>query len=399
MMAHLACVARPRPRFEIGDIIRRYRHALEHARTLTLDQRRVLSALALCRTEALGGHLDVCTSCGHTKPSYNSCRNRHCPKCQSLAQEQWITERLDRILPVQHFHVVFTLPAALRSLAAYRPAVLYNLLFEAASSTLLEVGCGVKLGALLGITAVLHTWTRKLELHPHLHCIVTAGGIALSHDRWIHSRSDYLLPLRILSDVFRGKFLAAMRREHRLESFTGYDAFIDPQGFERLCSSITKHRWVVYAKKPFAGTQHVFRYLGRYTHRVGIANSRLVDVSDEHVTFHTKEGKTVTLTPVDFLTRFIQHILPRGFVKIRHFGLYASTHVNTLLERARVLLQPHPPKPEPKPPPTSWPELLLMLTGRDARRCERCGGQMESFVVPATLLNVRLLRSRAPPAK
>ena len=396
MTAHLACAARQAPRFEIGDIVRRHRDALERAQLLHLDQRRALSALALCRTEALGGHLDVCTSCGHTKPSYNSCRNRHCPKCQALAQHKWVVDRLARILPVQHFHVVFTLPAALRSLAAYRPTLVYNLLFETASATLLEVGRGPKLGALLGITAVLHTWTRELKLHPHLHCIVTAGGLAPSRDCWVRSRADYLLPLRILSDVFRGKFLAALRREHRRGSFAGFDAFTDPMGFERLCSAMTKHRWVVYAKKPFAGTQHVFRYLGRYTHRVGIANSRIVDVGDEHVAFRTKDGKAITLTPLDFLGRFVQHILPKGFVKIRHFGLYASTHVNTLLQHARALLQPNRVQHDTLPP-TSWLELLLMLTGHDVRRCAYCGGNVVSLPLPLRATNMNA-RSRAPPA-
>ena len=297
MSAHLECAARDRPRFEIADIVRAHRGALEHARPLSFDQRRALSAIALCRTAALGGHLDVCTSCGHTQPAYNSCRNRHCPKCQRLAQERWVAERLERILPVQHFHVVFTLPAALRPLAAYRPSAIYDLLFETASATLIEVGRGPKLGALLGVTAVLHTWTRELQLHPHLHCIVTGGGLTPTGDRWISSRADYLLPVRILGDVFRGKFLQAMRREHADGRFEGFNAFVDPQGFEQFCSAISKHRWVVYAKKPFAGPEHVFRYLGRYTHRVGIANSRLVEVTSDHVTFRTKNGKTITLAP------------------------------------------------------------------------------------------------------
>jgi hypothetical protein len=390
MTAHLECAARQRPGFEIGDIVRRHRDALERARLLNVDQRRALSALALCRTEALGGHLEVCTACGHTKPSYNSCRNRHCPKCQSLTQEKWVVDRLARILPVQHFHVVFTLPAALRSLAAYRPALVYNLLFETASAALLEVGRGPKLGALLGITAVLHTWTRELQLHPHLHCIVTAGGIMPGGGDWIRSRSHYLLPVRVLSDVFRGKFLAALRREHRRASFAGFDAFADPEGFERLCSSITKHRWVVYAKKPFAGPQHIFRYLGRYTHRVGIANSRIVDVGDDHVTFRTKDGKAITLSPIDFLARFVQHILPKGFVKIRHFGIYASAHVHKLLEHARALLPP-PRTVSHAPPPMRWFELLLALTGRDVRRCPRCGGPIESLPLcaPQTSRNAR----------
>lgn len=392
MSAHVECAARERARFEIGDIVRAHRDALEATRSLTLDQRRALSAIALCRTAALGGHLDVCTACGHQQPSYNSCRNRHCPKCQSLAQEKWVAERLSRILPVSHFHVVFTLPAALRPLAAYRPALVYDMLFATASATLLEVARGPKLGGLLGITAVLHTWTRELELHPHLHCIVTGG--ALAHDRWISTkRADYLLPVHVLGDVFRGKFLAALRREHARGSFRGFDAFLDPEGFERLCSAITKHRWVVYAKKPFAGPEHVFRYLGRYTHRVGIANSRLIDVSHDRVTFRTKSGKAITLSPVDFLARFVQHVLPKGYVKIRHYGLLASSNIHTLLERARALLRPGSPA-STAPTATSFVEILLALTGRDVRRCSLC----DAPVVIAALPSSPSPTARAPPA-
>ena len=393
MSAHDECAARERPRFEIGDIVRAHRGALEAARPLSLDQRRALSAIELCRTAALGGHLDVCTACGHEQPAYNSCRNRHCPKCQSLAQEKWVTERLARILPVSHFHVVFTLPAALRTLAAYRPSLIYNLLFEAASTTLLEVGRGPKLGGLLGVTAVLHTWTRELVLHPHLHCIVTGGALAPSGDRWIRARARYLLPVRLLGEVFRGKFLAALRREHARGGFAGFNAFDDPEGFERLCSAITKHRWVVYAKKPFAGPQHVFRYLGRYTHRVGIANSRILDVADDHVTFRTKDGKAITLAPVDFLARFVQHVLPKGYVKIRHYGLLASSNVHTLLERARTLLRPTAPADD-APLATSWLEILLALTGRDVRRCTVCDGA----VVMAPLPSPPTPTARAPPS-
>lgn len=373
--------------------MRAHRGALEAARALSIDQRRALSAIERCRTAALGGHLDVCTACGHERPSYNSCRNRHCPKCQSLAQEKWVAERLARILPVSHFHVVFTLPAALRPLAAYRPSLVYDLLFETASATLLEVGRGPKLGGLLGITAVLHTWTRELELHPHLHCIVTGGALAPTGDRWIRARAEYLLPVRVLGDVFRGKFLAALRREHARGSFSGFDAFVDPEGFERLCSAITKHRWVVYAKKPFAGPEHVFRYLGRYTHRVGIANSRILDVSDDRVTFRTKDGKAITLAAVDFLARFVQHVLPKSYVKIRHYGLLASSNVHAALERARSLLRPALPTSD-APTATSWLEILLALTGRDVRRCAMCDGA----VVIAALPSPPSPTARAPPA-
>jgi hypothetical protein len=269
----------------------------------------------------------------------------------------------------------------------------YDLLFQTASATLLEVGRGPKLGGLLGITAVLHTWTRELELHPHLHCIVTGGALAPGGDRWIRARAEYLLPVRVLGDVFRGKFVAALRREHARGSFQGFDAFTDPEGFERLCSTITKHRWVVYAKKPFAGPEQVFRYLGRYTHRVGIANSRLVDVGDEHVTFRTKNGKTITLAPVEFLARFVRHVLPKGYVKIRHYGLLASSNVNTLLERARALLRPAPPATPAGSSATSWIEIFLALAGRAVRRCVICDGP----VVMVPLPDPPTPTARAPP--
>jgi hypothetical protein len=381
MSAHLECAARGRPRFEIGDIVRAHRAALERERALTSDQRRALSAIAMCRTAALGGHLDVCTACGHEQPAYNSCRNRHCPKCQALAQEKWVADRLTRILPVAHFHVVFTLPAALRSLAAYRPALIYDLLFEAASQTLLDVGRGPKLGALLGVTAVLHTWTRELELHPHLHCIVTGGGLSPNGDRWVAARANHLLPVRVLGLVFRGKFLAALRREHERGRFVGFDAFTDPEGFERLCSRITKHRWVVYAKRPFAGPENVFQYLGRYTHRVGIANSRLLHVDQAHVTFRTKGDATVTLSPVDFLARFIRHVLPKGYVKIRHYGLLAASNVHTLLEQARALVSATVARTSPLSA-TTFIELLLALTGRDIRKCVRCEAAVTMLPLP-----------------
>lgn len=373
MTAHGGCAARERPRFEIADIVRAHRDELERTHPLSIQQGRALSAIALCRTAALGGHLDVCDACGHRQPAYNSCRNRHCPRCQSLAQEKWIAARLERILPVPHFHVVFTLPAALRPLAAYCPATVYDLLFQSATRTLLEVGAGPKLGALLGITAVLHTWTRELELHPHLHCVVTSGGLAPDGSRWVACRPDYLLPVRVLSAVFRGKFLAALRREHARDRFRGFHAFDDPEGFERFCSKIAKPRWVVYSKKPFAGPTQVFHYLGRYTHRVGIANSRLLHVDDEHVVFRTRGDKTATLAPVQFLARFVQHVLPPRYVKIRHYGLLAGAHVHTLLEHARDLLdRTAAPRPSARLA-TTWFELLLALTGRDVRQCAQCG--------------------------
>jgi len=301
----------------------------------------VLRDIVRCRTAALGGHLYVCDNdhCGNAVPLYNSCRNRHCPKCQGLAAAKWIAAREERILPVRHFHVVFTLPSELHALVGYRRAQMFDLLFACASKTLLELGRNEKrLGAQLGFTAVLHTWTRELLLHPHVHCIVTAGGLSLDGERWVDTRKEYLFPGKVMGALFRGKFLDGLRKAHARGDFAGFDDFKDPQGFDRLMRRIAGKDWVVHAKHAFGGAEQVYRYLGRYTHRVGIANSRLVAVTDTAVTFRTKDGKKKTVTPIEFIRRFLLHVLPAGFVKMRHYGLLAACNVNTKLETARTLL-------------------------------------------------------------
>lgn len=297
-----------RRRFDIADIVRRHHATLEADHDLTVAQRKVLSAIELCRTAALGGHVDVCRSCGYEHYRYHSCRNRHCPKCQALAQERWIAARTERLLPVRHFHVVFTLPAELRSLAKYRPREVFAALFASASTTLLELG-RTRLSAHLGVTMVLHTWTRDLNFHPHVHTIVTAGGLSLDGSCWISSSDKYLFPVEVMGALLRGKTMAALRRLHRDGVFDGFDDFCDPEAFDRLMARLARTSWVVYAKKPFREVRHVLAYLGRYTHRVAISNSRLVEVTDEHVTFRTKNGKTVTLPAVAFLRRFVQHVV------------------------------------------------------------------------------------------
>jgi len=367
-----------RAKYEIADIVREHREELEALMPLRLEQRRALEAMALCRTAALGGHLDRCSHCDFTRPSYNSCRNRHCPKCQALAQERWIHARSERVLPVGHFHVVFTVPSELHSLMAFRRADLFSALFHAAAETLAELA-RTKMEATLGVTAVLHTWTRDLRFHPHVHCLVTAGGLALDDSRWF-PRDGFLFPARVLGALFRGKMMGAIRRLQRDGVFFGFDAFDDPEGFPRLMQRLAKHRWVVYSKKPFASPEHLFRYLGRYTHRVGIANSRLVEVGAEHVTFLTKDERTTTLTPVEFLRRLVQHILPPGFVKIRHYGLYAGANVGTRLARAHELL---PSSPEAPALAKTWYELLLALVGHDVRVCPTCGAEVLLHPLPS----------------
>jgi hypothetical protein len=390
-MSHRPALA-GRPRFDIADIVRRQRAALEAETYLSPAQRRVLSAIGRCRTAALGGHLDVCRSCGHEHPAYNSCRNRHCPKCQALRQEQWIAERAERLLPVRHFHVVFTLPAELRALARVVPRALFNALFASASATLLDLGLS-RLGGTLGVTMVLHTWTRDLRYHPHVHAIVTAGALEHDGSRWLHSPPNYLFPVAMLSAVFRGKMMEALHRLHRQKMFARFDDFCDPQAFDRLMTRLADSCWVVYVKKPFRRPEHVLRYLGRYTHRVAISNSRFIAVSDDDVTFRTKGNKRASLHPVEFLRRFVQHVLPDGFHKIRHFGLYAGAAAAAMLPDASIALAPASTAAAlPSASDPTWRDHLRALTGRDVDRCRVCGG----FVDHVSLAGPRL-RSRAPP--
>jgi hypothetical protein len=339
-----------------------------------------MACIDVCRTEVLGGHVDLCPDCGHkTSPSYNSCRNRHCPKCQALDQARWIDARKQRILPVPYFHIVFTLPGELKPLALRNRRLIYGLLFAAASQTLLELGRDPdRLGALLGITAVLHTWTRDLRFHPHLHCVVTGGGLAPDGERWVNSGGKFLFPVKVISALFRGKFIAALKRLHQREQLDlGPDDRLCPD-FPGLCNSLFNKPWVVYAKRPFAGPEQVFAYLGRYTHRVAISNHRLQSVTDEAVTFATRNGKTATLHPHKFIRRFLLHVLPKSFGKIRHYGLLASGNVKTKLPIASRLLQPRVPiqsesADDHDDTPSDWQHLLEELTGIDIAVCPVCG--------------------------
>jgi Putative transposase/Transposase zinc-binding domain len=360
-----------RPPIEVADVFRAYGETFRQRHALTPDQGKVMRAIETCRTEVLGGHVDVCPACGYSRPAYNSCRNRHCPKCQFLTQAKWVEERMARILPVSYFHVVFTLPAALRPLVRRNPRRLYDLLFDTVSQTLLALGRDPKrLGAQLGFTAVLHTWTRSLEYHPHIHCIVTAGGLSADGQSWVRAgRGRYLFPVKVMGALFRGKFLAGLvRLRKRGELDFGGD---HPAAFAPFVDGLYRQAWVVYAKRPFGGPDHVYQYLGRYTHRIAISNQRLIAFDDDGVRFHTRGDNTLTLSPEEFIRRFLAHVLPHGFAKIRHFGLLAPCHAKTRLERARQLLRPE------EPPPTvekrTWVDRLLVLTGVDPTRCPRCG--------------------------
>jgi hypothetical protein len=347
--------------FDIADIVRLHREALEAVQPLSSEQGRALSAITLCRTAALGGHQNFCFECGWEEdPSYNSCRNRNCPKCQALAQERWISARVRAILPLDHYHGVFTLPEDLRPLARQLSQEIYGALFQCTMAALLEMA-ETRLGVRLGLTLVLHTWTRDLRYHPHVHVLITAGGLTLDGKAFKRIRKKVLLHVKPLAKLFKGKLMDALRKLKQ-------DGIIplSDGAFGTLMASLQAQDWVVYLKKTFHGPEGTLQYLGRYTHRVGIANSRLLDVTVNQVTFRTKDGRSVSLHPVAFLRRFVQHVLPDKFKKIRHAGLYASPKALAL---ARDLLGS---PPAPVQPPPSWQEELLALTGRDVTRCPEC---------------------------
>jgi len=400
LLCHRETPAAPRPGrpvIEVADVFCAHGETYRQSHALSGDQRKVMRAIELCRTQALGGHLDVCLECGFKRPAYNSCRNRHCPKCQSLAQARWVERRLEHILPAHYFHVVFTLPAELRPLARANRARVFDLLFASASRTLLDLGDDPqRLGGRLGVTAVLHTWTRELTFHPHLHCIVTGGGLAPAGDAWVSCSRRHIFPVLVLGALFRGKFLDGLRRLRAdgLLQYGGAAALLaDDAVFSRWLDRLYMTSWVVYAKRPFAGPEHVFRYLGRYTHRVAISNQRLQAFDDKGVRFATKSGRTATLPPLEFIHRLLQHVLPTGFTKIRHFGLHAAGNVNTKLARARQLLTADKKPPSPVQSPSAdtpvqqrtWQELLLALTGVDLSRCPNCNHPLDRRPLPGAV--------------
>ena len=319
---------------EVADVFRAHGPVYRAQHMLSEHERKVMRAIEQCRTPALGGHLDVCDSCGYSRPAYNSCRDRHCPKCQSLKQAEWVEARKQKLLPLPYFHVVFTLPQKLRRLARRNDQEMYDLLFSSAAKALLELGHDPeRLDAHLGITAVLHTWTRELDYHPHVHCIVTAGGLSQDKTRFVRGDEKYLFPVSVLSALYRGLFLDGLRKLLKKGVLR-----TDGQDLSALLDELYQTDWVVYAKRPFGGPEQVFSYLGRYTHRTGISNQRLLSMGPEGVCFATKNGRTVTLSAQEFIRRFLLHVLPPGYVKIRHYGLWASGYAKEKLELARKLL-------------------------------------------------------------
>ncbi len=307
------------------------------------EHRRVLNAIASCRTAALGGHVEACDRCGHRRIAYNSCRNRHCPKCQGSACARWMEDRAAELLPVEYFHVVFTLPDDFNAIALANPRIVYGLLVDAVARTLLEVAANPKhLGARIGFMAILHTWGQNLSLHPHVHCVVPGGGLSPDGPHWVSCRPGFFLPVRVLSRVFRGKFIDALKHAHRRRPLRGIED--DDGALERLLDRSVRREWVVYAKPPFGSPQQVLKYLSRYTHRIAIGNRRLVSMGDETVTFRWKDyahhnaPRLMTLDAKEFLRRFLLHVVPRGFVRIRHYGLLANRHRAGMLERCRALI-------------------------------------------------------------
>lgn len=382
-------VFQDRPRFEVADIVRAHGDDYRRAHHPSAAQASALSHIAQCRTAALGGHLDQCDACGHQRISYNSCRDRHCPKCQSTARAQWVSERLERLLPVPYFHVVFTIPSELNPVALRNQKLVFDILFAAASKTLLAIAADPQhLGAQIGATSVLHTWGQNLEFHPHLHCVVTGGGLSPDGARWIPAPQSYLLPVKVLGALFRGKFLHALDQAFKdgtLDLRGTCAELADPGSWRRLKDGLYGKDWVVYAKPPFGGATHVFAYLGNYTHRIAISNHRIVELADGKVTFSWKDyahgcrRRLMTLDGVEFLRRFVLHVLPHRFVRIRHYGLCASRNVNGSLVRARGLLEPAPhatpviAHPTATEPP-SWSERFLLQTGIDVMACPSCSG-------------------------
>jgi hypothetical protein len=358
-----------RPTLELAQIVRRHGPRIQEQ--LSGEHRRILRDIASCRTAALGGHVQVCDHCHHQRIAYNSCRNRHCPKCQASAAARWMEDRAAELLPVEYFHVVFTLPDTFNALALANKRIVYGVLFDAVAKTLVEVAANPKrLGARIGFIGILHTWGQNLSLHPHVHCIVPGGGITpdgstglTAGGKWVNCRPGFFLPVRVLSKVFRGKFIDGLKRARGKGALVGVD---DQCRFDQLLNEAVKHEWVVYAKRPFGGPEQVLKYLARYTHRIAISNRRLVSVDDQTVTFSYKDyaggnrPRSMTLDGGEFLRRFLMHAVPTGFMRIRHFGLLANRVRAKNLALCRTLLC--------APPPADCP---IIDTGQTCPACQR----------------------------
>lgn len=380
-----------RPKLEVADVFRRYGESYRnsHEASMCTAQRRVMTAIEVCRTAALGGHLERCSECQHERNCFNSCRDRHCPKCQSLARAQWIEDRQAELLPVGYFHIVFTVPQEIAAIAFQNKELVLGILFRVTAETLRTIAADPKhLGAEIGFFAVLHSWGQNLQFHPHLHCVVPGGGLSSDVQRWISCRPDFFLPVRVLSKLFRRLFLLALQGAFdagRLRFFHSLRPLADRVSFARYLAKSKRHRWVVYAKRPFAGPQQVLDYVGRYTHRVAISNNRLLDIEGGQVRFkwkdyrHGDQIKTMALDADEFIRRFLMHVLPSGFHRIRYYGFLGNRHRSEKLTKCRQLLKMgttdclanlHSSE-------KGYREHYEDLTGRSLRRCPRCGrGEM-----------------------
>ena len=383
-----------RPSLEVMDIFHLHGEEYKNHYPLSLEQKKAMADITRCRTASLGGHVDVCDQdCGFIRISYNSCRNRHCPKCQSLSQAKWLQSRKQRLLPTHYFHIVVTLPHELNPLILQNKEVLYDLFFQTTSQALRELALGYpRLKAQLGFTAVLHTWNQDLQLHPHLHLVVTGGGLDPSGDHWVSSKKNFLLPVKALSQMVRGKFLDALQwafHQGKLLFRGAAEGLKEETTFHRFLKKLRRQKWIVYSKESFGGPQQVYTYVSRYTHRVAISNHRLISCQDGQVTFKARDNsnpqkpRRVTLPALEFIRRFLLHVLPSGFVKIRHYGLLAPCNAKTKLEKARTLLLQMnltgenqqtmaKQRTEWETVSQTWQELLYQLTGLDLRTCPQC---------------------------
>ena len=370
---------------EMADIFRQagpdYRQ--QHADSLSRGQRRVMSAIERCRTAALGGHIEQCDRCGHQRIAYNSCRNRHCPKCQSLVRAQWLEDRQADLIPVDYFHVVFTLPEEIAAIAYQNKAAVYDILFHATAETLRMIAATPKhLGAEVGFIAILHTWGQQLQHHPHLHCVVPGGGLSADGERWISCRPGFFLPVRVLSRLFRRVFLAQLQDAFDaglLHFFNALEAISAPDAFAKYLAPARVVEWNVYAKPPFGGPRQVLEYLGRYTHRVAISNNRLIGFADNKVSFswkdyrHESRKKVMRLDAQEFIRRFLLHVLPTGFQRIRHYGFLANRYREVKLARCRELLAQPAPIAKLPDAPLDYRDRYEQLTGKSLRDCPKCG--------------------------
>jgi hypothetical protein len=373
-----------RPKLEVADVFRRYGEAYrrQHGASMSVAQWRVMTAIEACRTATLGGHLERCDQCGYERNAFNSCRDRHCPKCQCLARAQWIEERQSELLEVPYFHVVFTVPEEIAAIAYQNKEVVYGILFQSTAETLKTIAADPKhLGAEIGFFAVLHTWGQNLQFHPHLHCVVPGGGLSPDGQRWISCRPNFFLPVRVLSRLFRRLFLEALQRAFdsgKLQFFNALESLRERRTFDQLLHRLKACEWVVYSKRPFAGPQQVLDYVGRYTHRVAISNNRLLDIENDQMHFTWKDYrdggqfKTMILSADEFIRRFLLHVLPNGFQRIRYYGFLGNRYRTEKLEQCRRLLAMPTPAERTNPTEKDYRDRYEELTGDSLRQCPQC---------------------------